>query len=174
LFLYFLYRTFGKNTFLLPGQLEVNGSIEATASGQIEGRIRGDVRTTGKLVIGKNAHVMGNVYAADLVSYGKIYGDVFIDNKATFIGRAYVKGDVTAMTLDIEENAVIDGAITKNVSSEAENVSSEAGQEVEPRPSIDNAPLSPNNEPDNESAIAAKSPPISSILEEEAQATNWF
>jgi cytoskeletal protein CcmA (bactofilin family) len=110
----------GKGRFLLPRQVVVQGSIEATIPGRIDGNVKGDVKTEGLLVIGPQASVRGNVYATDLVTYGKIYGDIYITNKAVISNVAYVKGDVNALILEVKEGAVIEGAIRKSVAARHE------------------------------------------------------
>ncbi|WP_186452380.1 bactofilin family protein [Chitinophaga polysaccharea] len=95
--------------------MSVNGSIDASVSGRIDGNVRGDVKTTGKLVVSETASIRGHIYATDLVVHGKVYGDVYISNKAHISNKALVKGDVNAMVLEIEEGAVVEGAIRKNV-----------------------------------------------------------
>ncbi|HEY1164085.1 MAG TPA: polymer-forming cytoskeletal protein [Chitinophaga sp.] len=105
----------GKGRFLLPRQVVVQGSIEATIPGRIDGNVKGDVKTEGLLVIGPQANVKGNVYATDLVTYGKIYGDIYISNKAVISNVAYIKGDVNALILEVKEGAVIEGAIRKSL-----------------------------------------------------------
>jgi cytoskeletal protein CcmA (bactofilin family) len=111
----------GKGRFLLPRQVVVQGSIEATIPGRIDGNVKGDVRAEGLLVIGPQASVRGNVYATDLVTYGKIYGDIYVTNKAVISNVAYVKGDVNALILEVKEGAVIEGAIRKSLSASHEH-----------------------------------------------------
>ena len=101
--------------FRIPETVSVNGSIDASVSGRIDGSVRGDVKTTGKLVVSETASIRGHIYATDLVVHGKVYGDVYISNKAHISNKALVKGDVNAMVLEIEEGAVVEGAIRKNV-----------------------------------------------------------
>jgi cytoskeletal protein CcmA (bactofilin family) len=107
-------QAFGKEMFLIPGQVSVQGAIESTIPGRIDGSVRGDVRTEGMLVIGKTASIRGNVYATNLVAYGKVQGDIFVTNKAIISNKAYIKGDVTALVLEVEQDAVIEGAIRKH------------------------------------------------------------
>ena len=110
----------GKGRFLLPRQVVVQGSIEATIPGRIDGNVKGDVRAEGLLVIGPQASVRGSVYATDLVTYGKIYGDIYITNKAVISNVAYIKGDVNALILEVKEGAVIEGAIRKSLAARHE------------------------------------------------------
>jgi cytoskeletal protein CcmA (bactofilin family) len=107
-------KAFGKDMFLIPGQVSIQGAIESTIPGRIDGNVRGDVRTEGMLVIGKTASIRGNIHATDLVAFGKVYGDIFVSNKAVISNKAYVKGDVTALVLEVEQDAVIEGAIRKH------------------------------------------------------------
>lgn len=132
-------------TFLLPKDVFINGAIETTISGHIEGRVNGDVRSSGRIVIGRNAAVRGHVYAANLVVHGKVHGDVYVSNKAVISDKARIKGDVTAMIIEIKEGAVVEGAIRKNIAHAQETPT----PETEPAAPIDQA-------------------------EEDGQASTWF
>ncbi|MBW8686941.1 bactofilin family protein [Chitinophaga rhizophila] len=126
-------KAFGKDMFLIPGQVSVQGAIESTIPGRIDGNVRGDVRTEGTLVIGKGASIRGNIHATDLVHYGKVHGDIFVTNKAVISNKAYVKGDVTALVLEVEQDAVIEGAIRKHPT-DADHVVPEQVEEEEVKP----------------------------------------
>lgn len=133
----------GKGRFLLPRQVVVQGSIEATIPGRIDGNIKGDVKAEGLLVIGPQGSVRGNVYATDLVTYGKIYGDIYITNKAVISNVAYIKGDVNALILEVKEGAVIEGAIRKSVAARHEP---EAAKEEETETPVAARELPPDEE----------------------------
>jgi cytoskeletal protein CcmA (bactofilin family) len=131
-------RAFGKDMFLIPSQVSVQGAVESTIPGRIDGNIRGDVRTEGLLVIGKNANIRGNIYATDLVTYGKVYGDIIVSNKAVISNKAYVKGDVTALVLEVEQDAVIEGAIRKHPTEADVIIPPPAEEDIEkPQPAED-------------------------------------
>lgn len=131
-------KAFGKDMFLIPSQVSVQGAIESTIPGRIDGNVRGDVRTEGMLVIGKSANIRGNIYATDLVAFGKVYGDIFVSNKAVISNKAYVKGDVTALVLEVEQDAVIEGAIRKHPTEADDVVPPVAEEDIEkPQPAED-------------------------------------
>lgn len=131
-------KAFGKDMFLIPSQVSVQGAIESTIPGRIDGNVRGDVRTEGMLVIGKSANIRGNIYATDLVAFGKVYGDIFVSNKAVISNKAYIKGDVTALVLEVEQDAVIEGAIRKHPTEADDVVPPAAEEDIEkPQPAED-------------------------------------
>ncbi|SFE52227.1 Polymer-forming protein [Chitinophaga sp. CF118] len=102
--------------FLIPEEVSVQGTIESPIPGRIDGNVRGDVNTMGMLIIGKSGNIRGNIHATNLIAYGRVFGDVFVTNKAVISNKAYIKGDITALILEVEEEAIIEGAIRKNVS----------------------------------------------------------
>ncbi|HEY9257041.1 polymer-forming cytoskeletal protein [Chitinophaga sp.] len=138
--------------FRIPKTVSVNGSIDASVSGRIDGNVRGDVKTSGKLVVSETASIRGHIYATDLVVHGKVYGDVYISNKAHISNKALVKGDVNAMVLEIEEGAVVEGAIRKNVQPVQKNEHTTEPEEVK---------------------ISAPAD-VAGSHEEEEQNTSWF
>lgn len=145
-----LSKAFGKGKFLLPRQVVVQGSIEASIPGRVDGTVKGDVKTEGMLVIGSQASIRGNVYATDLISYGKIYGDIYITNKAVINNIAYVKGDVNAVVLEVKQGAVIEGTIRKNI------------------------PARPDAKDDVEAAEQPETEEKPVPKDEEERASNWF
>jgi cytoskeletal protein CcmA (bactofilin family) len=108
-------KAFRKGMFIIPEDVSVQGTIESPLPGRIDGNVRGDVNTLGMLIIGKTGNIRGNIHAADLIAYGKVFGDIFVSNKAVISNKAYIKGDVTALILEVEEEAIIEGAIRKNL-----------------------------------------------------------
>lgn len=148
--------------FRIPKEVSVNGSIDATISGRIDGNVKGNVKTTGKLVVSETASIKGHIYAADLVVHGKVYGDVYISNKAHISNKAFVKGDVNAIVLELEEGAVVEGAIRKNVL---------PTPKPETPPAVEqHAPVTGETLP----VTAAATPAASAASEEEEQTTSWF
>ncbi len=102
-------------TFVLPAEVSVNGAVEASIPGRIEGNVNGDVRSSGTVIIGEQAQIRGHVYASDVIVHGRVYGDIYASNKAVITDKARIKGDVTAMIMEIREGALVEGAIRKNI-----------------------------------------------------------
>ena len=121
--------------FIIPDEVSVQGTIESPLPGRIDGNVKGDVHTQGMLIIGKTGNVRGNIHAADLIAYGKVFGNIYVSNKAVISHKAYVKGDITALILEVEEEAIIDGVIHKDLSDpEAVIPPDPAEEEIEETP----------------------------------------
>ena len=71
-----LLRKQNPETFFISHNLKLVGDIKASMSGRIEGFVRGDVFVNGKLIVGHDAVVIGNIQAEDIHVYGKIYGNI--------------------------------------------------------------------------------------------------
>lgn len=126
--------------FIIPEEVSVQGTIESPLPGRIDGNVRGDVNTSGMLIIGKSGNIRGNIHAANLIAYGKVFGDIFVSNKAIISNKAYIKGDVTALILEVEEEAIIEGAIRKNIADPETIIP------ADPEGEIDKAALPPEDE----------------------------
>jgi cytoskeletal protein CcmA (bactofilin family) len=127
-------KAFRKGMFIIPEEVSVQGTIESPLPGRIDGNVRGDVNTLGMLIIGKTGSIRGNIHAADLIAYGKVFGDIYVTNKAVISNKAYIKGDITALVLEVEEEAIIDGTIHKNLSDPEAIIPSEPEDEIEETP----------------------------------------
>jgi cytoskeletal protein CcmA (bactofilin family) len=60
---------------IISADLTVNGTLTSTGDIQIDGRVEGDVHSTG-LVIGEKALINGEVFAEDVTIRGRIQGSV--------------------------------------------------------------------------------------------------
>ncbi len=121
-----------KTEYLLPKEVTVHGNIESAISGYIDGIVEGDIKTESNLVVSKNAIIQGDIYATNLLVYGKIYGNIFCSNKTAFANASYVKGNVTAAIFDIKEGAVIEGIIKKNTEIESTALIDESAKNFDP------------------------------------------
>lgn len=109
-----LNTTVRKESFFISKEMIITGTLKGEAPGQIAGIIKGDVSVNNKLVILKEGIILGDVYADELLVYGKIDGDVKRCNKLMVQPGALIKGNITTKEIHIEKDAVIEGIITKS------------------------------------------------------------
>ncbi len=99
--------------FLVTRNVVVHGSINASGNACIDSVVEGDVVIKGKLVIGKNGNIKGNVQTTNAIVYGTIDGNLTCYNKAVIGNEAYITGNINSLIIEIQEGAVIKGTIIK-------------------------------------------------------------
>lgn len=103
-----------KESFCIPKQMVITGSLKADAPGQIAGIVNGDVMVNSRIVILKDGVVNGDVSAEELIVFGKINGNVNRCNKMTVQSGAVIKGNITTVEIHIEKDAIIEGLVSKS------------------------------------------------------------
>ena len=103
-----------KDSFLIPKEMMITGTIQTDAPGQIAGIIKGDVLTKSRIIILKEGIINGDVTADELLVYGKINGHVKSCNKINVQSGAVITGNINTAEIHMEKNAKIGGTITKS------------------------------------------------------------
>ena len=87
---------------------EVKGGEDLTIDGRVEGTIS---LTDNRLTIGPNADVAADLAARDVLVMGKVKGNVVATGRVELRAGCLLEGDVRAMRLAIEDNAVLRGKV---------------------------------------------------------------
>ncbi len=87
---------------------EVKGGEDLTIDGRIEGTIQ---LADNRLTIGPNADVAADLSARDILVMGKVKGNVVATGRVELRAGCLLEGDVKAMRLAIEDNAVLRGKV---------------------------------------------------------------
>jgi cytoskeletal protein CcmA (bactofilin family) len=87
----------------------IEGILKSSENMRIDGLVRGDVRCDKKLIMDATGEVQGNVYAGESVIKGKIEGSVNIETTLHLLESSFIKGDIKAKKLHVEEGARYDG-----------------------------------------------------------------
>ena len=80
-----------------------------TGTVRIDGRVDGEIQTSGTLVVGEEAVITAKVEAGTIVSKGKITGDVVAKERVKLMAPAVLSGSVKAPIFSIEEGVTFDG-----------------------------------------------------------------
>jgi cytoskeletal protein CcmA (bactofilin family) len=87
---------------------EVKGSEDLTIDGRVEGTIS---LSDSRLTIGATATVNADLTAKDVVIHGRVHGNVVATGRVELRAGATMEGDIQAMRLAIEDNAVFRGKV---------------------------------------------------------------
>jgi cytoskeletal protein CcmA (bactofilin family) len=101
-----------EGTTLIGKSVKIVGELSGSEDLVMEGEIIGTIRLPGgRLVIGRDGRVRGDVVAKEVVVLGRMEGDIRATGRAELRGSAVVLGNVFAGSLSIEENAMCRGQI---------------------------------------------------------------
>ena len=97
----------GKN--LLSADVEIKGSIKFQNELIIDGKVEGEITSTGILTVGENAEIRGEIKTKSVTVLGKVHGNITVDERCELKGRAVLQGDLKAARLVIEDGATFVG-----------------------------------------------------------------
>ncbi|HEY5339127.1 MAG TPA: polymer-forming cytoskeletal protein [Rhizomicrobium sp.] len=92
---------------IISGDLVVTGALSSTGDIQIDGRVDGDVRSTG-LVIGDKAFIQGDVMGDDVTVRGRVQGNIRA-RKVLLCSTCHVEGNILHEAFAVEAGAFFEG-----------------------------------------------------------------
>ncbi|MGA7857790.1 MAG: polymer-forming cytoskeletal protein [Terracidiphilus sp.] len=93
-------------TVVIRGELK--GSEDLIVDGQVEGTIS---LSDSRLTIGPNANVAADLSAKDILILGHVQGNIVATGRVELRAGCEVQGDVRALRLAVEDNAVFRGKV---------------------------------------------------------------
>ncbi len=87
---------------------EVKGSEDLIVDGRVEGTVS---LTDSRLTIGPNANVAADLSAKDVLILGQVQGNVVASGRVELRAGCSVEGDIRALRLAVEDNAVFRGKV---------------------------------------------------------------
>ena len=119
----------GKSTTL-------KGEINSEGDFRIDGMVEGTVRTLGKVVIGPNGTIAGDVFCKNADIEGTIKGKITVDQLLSLKSSAKIHGDIVVNKLSIEPGATFTGscqmgAVVKDLKQVDKSKPAEAAQKEE-------------------------------------------
>ncbi len=97
-----------KNTLGEGSEFEGKLKFEGTVC--IDGKFKGEINSTGTLIIGAKAEVEGDITVDSCLIVGKLDGNVTASTKLEMHTPAVVKGNVSSPILIIQEGVTFDGS----------------------------------------------------------------
>ncbi len=87
---------------------EVKGSEDLIVDGRVEGTV---TLVESRLTVGPNANVEADLSARDVLVLGKVQGNVVASGRVELRAGCVVEGDIRALRLAVEDNAVFRGKV---------------------------------------------------------------
>jgi len=101
----------------------ITGNLKSKTDIRIDGKLEGNLESEAKVVIGKNALIIGNIVCQSILIEGKIEGNIIANGCLHIQATGIVFGELRTNKLIIEDGAVFNGAsiMKKNSSMQKKN-----------------------------------------------------
>ncbi|MCZ8341613.1 MAG: polymer-forming cytoskeletal protein [Leptospira sp.] len=93
---------------------EFTGEFKFPGLIRIDGKFRGVLETTGKVLIGKTGFVDTDIKARVVVAGGEIKGNIYATERVTLLASCRLEGDIVTPRLVVEEGVTFHGKCTIN------------------------------------------------------------
>ncbi len=87
----------------------LTGNIETDSTIKVIGRVDGNIKATGDVLILLNAVINGDIWAENLTIAGTVKGNLHVKNNLHLESTARVKGDMELHSLVTDEGAIFEG-----------------------------------------------------------------
>ncbi len=98
-----------ENITLLGKGSDFKGIVSFDGTVRVDGRIEGEIHTTGTLIVGEHAIIEGIVSAGVLMNSGKIKGTITAIEKIHILKPGVLVGDIRTPVIAIEEGSRFHG-----------------------------------------------------------------
>lgn len=99
-----------------PNRIERNtkikGDIVSEADFRIDGKLDGNVKTSGKIVIGKGGYIKGKVECVNADIEGSFNGELIVNDLLALKASAVIEGTVSVAKLSVEPGATFNASCT--------------------------------------------------------------
>jgi len=87
----------------------IEGNITSTGDIRIDGSIKGNLKTKGKVIVGDTGKVNGEVHCKNFEIEGSLEGKILVTDLLSLRAKSKVFGDIATLKLAIEPGAYFTG-----------------------------------------------------------------
>jgi cytoskeletal protein CcmA (bactofilin family) len=88
---------------------EFEGKFSFTGAVRIDGKLSGEILSSGILIVGESAVIKSQIHVADMIISGEVHGDIFAENKIEIKVPGKLFGNIQTPRLIIEEGVIFEG-----------------------------------------------------------------
>lgn len=100
----------GLDSFIPEGS-EINGNLNTTTNLRIEGKVKGKIVTTEKLLLESSAVIVGDVECKHALIEGMLEGNLYAGDVIELRNGARVTGNTVSSRIILEEDCQISGSM---------------------------------------------------------------
>lgn len=91
---------------------KIVGNISSNSDFRVEGNIEGELKTSGKVVVGKSGVISGSLIGENADFEGSFSGKLKLGGMLTLRSSAYIEGEVEISKLSVEPGATFNATCT--------------------------------------------------------------
>jgi len=95
---------------IINGGTVINGNVVATGDMRVDGELIGNIDARGRLVIGPNGKVEGEIQCKNIEVSGFVNGKINVEEMLTMKSTAKIFGEVVAGKLSVEPGSLFTGS----------------------------------------------------------------
>lgn len=88
---------------------KITGEIKAEDNLRIDGNVDGNIHCNGRIIVGPEGCIRGNIESNSIELMGKVYGDVAASEFVILKATSYYKGEIKTRNIEIEAGACFFG-----------------------------------------------------------------
>jgi len=87
-----------------------NGNLKFNSSLKIEGTFKGEIISSGYLIIGEKARVDANIKAGSIMIAGEVHGDVEASERLEMLSTGKLYGNIKTKILKMADGVIFEGS----------------------------------------------------------------
>jgi cytoskeletal protein CcmA (bactofilin family) len=95
---------------ILSSDVSIKGSVKFRTELVIDGEIEGTIDSIGRLTVGKNAHIRGEIRTRSVTIHGTVDGNLTAGERCELRSGCTLRGDIEASRLVVDEDATFIGS----------------------------------------------------------------
>lgn len=95
---------------VLSAGVSIKGSVKFSSELVIDGEVEGTIDSGGRLTVGRNAHITGEIRTGSVTVYGTVEGNVTAVERCELHSGCTLRGDIEAPRLVVDEDATFLGS----------------------------------------------------------------
>ncbi len=123
---------FGGQPNRIEKNTKIKGDITSEADFRIDGKLEGNVTTSGKVVIGKDGYIKGKAECVNADIEGKFNGELLVKDLLALKASAVIEGTVSVTKLAVEPGATFNASCTMGKGSVAPSASAPQSPKMQP------------------------------------------
>lgn len=119
---------------IIQHSTQIEGNIQCNGDLRLDGIIKGNVNITGRLVMGHDAIIEGQIECENAEISGKIKGDIKVKETLHLKKHCVLEGDIYTKKLIIENEAVFNGkcVMRKNEAGYTHTTQNKQSEKIKP------------------------------------------